>query len=104
MQRSSTRPKSTAWSFPYNLDELCAAVVDVIEANGVAPCYIRPIALRGYGEIGVSPKGSPIEVYIANFPWGKYIAATAARMSASQVGTAWLPTPCPPWPRPAPTT
>jgi branched-chain amino acid aminotransferase len=30
--------------------------------------------LRGYGEIGVNPKGSPIEVYIANFPWGKYIA------------------------------
>ena len=48
--------------------------MDVIEANGVAPCYIRPIVLRGYGEIGVSPKGSPIEVYIANFPWGKYIA------------------------------
>ena len=44
-----------------------------IEANGVAPCYIRPIALRGYGEIGVNPKGSPIEVYIANFPWGKYV-------------------------------
>jgi branched-chain amino acid aminotransferase len=39
----------------------------------VAPCYIRPIALRGYGEIGVSPKGSPIEIYIANFPWGKYM-------------------------------
>jgi branched-chain amino acid aminotransferase len=32
--------------------------------------------LRGYGEIGVSPKGSPIEVYIANFPWGKYIAGS----------------------------
>ena len=30
--------------------------------------------MRGYGEIGVNPKGSPIEVYIANFPWGKYIA------------------------------
>jgi branched-chain amino acid aminotransferase len=48
--------------------------VDLIEANGVTPCYIRPIALRGYGEIGVSPKGTPVEVYIANFPWGKYIA------------------------------
>jgi branched-chain amino acid aminotransferase len=59
---------------PYTLDELCAAVVDTVEANGVAPCYIRPIVLRGYGEIGVSPKGSPIEVYIANFPWGKYVA------------------------------
>ena len=46
----------------------------VIEANDVAPCYIRPIVLRGYGEIGVSPKGSPVEVYLANFPWGKYIA------------------------------
>jgi len=48
--------------------------VDVIEANEVAPCYIRPIVLRGYGDMGVSPKGSPVEVYIANFPWGKYIA------------------------------
>jgi branched-chain amino acid aminotransferase len=60
-------------NLPFTLDELCAGVVDVVEANAVAPCYIRPIALRGYGEIGVSPKGSPIEVYIANFPWGKYI-------------------------------
>ena len=42
---------------PYSLDELCAAVVDVVEANGIAPCYIRPIALRGYGEIGVNPEG-----------------------------------------------
>jgi branched-chain amino acid aminotransferase len=58
---------------PYDLEELCAATVQLVEANGVAPCYIRPIALRGYGEIGVSPKGSPVEVYIANFPWGKYI-------------------------------
>jgi branched-chain amino acid aminotransferase len=33
--------------------------------------------LRGYGEIGVSPKGSPIEVYIANFPWGKYLPGQA---------------------------
>jgi branched-chain amino acid aminotransferase len=59
---------------PFAMEELCAGVVDLIEANGVSPCYIRPIALRGYGEIGVSPKGSPVEVYIANFPWGKYIA------------------------------
>jgi branched-chain amino acid aminotransferase len=59
---------------PFTLEELCAGVVDTIEANGVAPCYIRPIALRGYGEIGVNPKGSPVDVYIANFPWGKYLA------------------------------
>jgi len=58
---------------PYTAEQLSAAVVDVIEANGVVPCYIRPIAFRGYGEIGVNPIKSPVEVYIANFPWGKYV-------------------------------
>jgi branched-chain amino acid aminotransferase len=58
---------------PYTADQLCSAVIDVVEANGVAPCYVRPIAFRGYGEIGVNPLKSPIEIYIANFPWGKYV-------------------------------
>lgn len=57
----------------YTAEQLVTAVVDVIEANGVAPCYIRPIAFRGYGEIGVNPLKSPVEIYIANFPWGKYV-------------------------------
>jgi branched-chain amino acid aminotransferase len=58
---------------PYTLDQLTAAVVDVVEANGIAPCYIRPIAFRGYGEMGVNPLRAPVEVYVANFPWGKYV-------------------------------
>jgi len=74
MQRLIDSGKIYRMNLPYSLDELCAAVVDVIEANGVAPCYIRPIAMRGYGEIGVNPTGSPIDVFIANFPWGKYVS------------------------------
>jgi len=62
---------------PYTADQLSAAVVDVVEANGVAPCYIRPIAFRGYGELGVNPLTSPVEVYIANYPWGKYVPGTS---------------------------
>lgn len=62
---------------PYTIEQLCSAVVDVVEANGVAPCYIRPVAFRGYGEIGVNPLKSPIEVYVANFPWGKYVPGNA---------------------------
>ena len=62
---------------PYTAEQLSAAVVDVIEANGVTPCYIRPIAFRGYGEMGVNPLKSPVEVYIANFPWGKYVHGDA---------------------------
>jgi branched-chain amino acid aminotransferase len=70
-------------TLPWSLDQLCSAVVETVEANAVAPCYIRPIALRGYGEIGVNPKGSPIEVYIANYPWGKYVAGDAADVCIS---------------------
>lgn len=62
---------------PYTAEQLSAAVVDVVEANGVTPCYIRPLAFRGYGEIGVNPLRSPVEIYIANFPWGKYVPGTA---------------------------
>jgi branched-chain amino acid aminotransferase len=62
---------------PYTADQLSAAVVDLVESNGITPCYIRPIAFRGYGEMGVNPLKSPVEVYIANFPWGKYVPGTA---------------------------
>ena len=73
MQRLLDSAKIYRMPVPYSLEELCSAVVDVVEANGVTPCYIRPIVLRGYGEIGVNPLKSPVDVYIANFPWGKYV-------------------------------
>jgi len=57
----------------YTVPELSQAVIDTVEANGVAPCYIRPVAFRGYGEAGVNPLRCPVEVYIANYPWGKYV-------------------------------
>lgn len=73
MQRLIDSAKIYRMPVPYTVDQLSAAVVDVIEANGISPCYIRPIAFRGYGEIGVNPLKSPVDVYIANFPWGKYV-------------------------------
>jgi branched-chain amino acid aminotransferase len=73
MQRLLDSAKIYRMPVGYTLEELCSAAVDVVEANGVAPCYIRPIAFRGYGEIGVNPLRAPVDVYIANFPWGKYV-------------------------------
>ena len=73
MQRLLDSAKIYRMPVGYTLEELCSAVVDLVEANGIAPCYIRPIAFRGYGEIGVSPLKAPVDVYIANFPWGKYV-------------------------------
>ena len=60
----------------YTVEQLSEAVVEVVEANGVAPCYIRPFAFRGYGEAGVNPLTSPVEIFIANYPWGKYVPGT----------------------------
>ncbi len=77
MQRLVDSAKIYRMPLPYTLEQLVSGVIDLVEANGVAPCYIRPIAFRGYGEIGVNPLKSPVEVYLANFPWGKYVPGDA---------------------------
>jgi branched-chain amino acid aminotransferase len=61
----------------YTRDEIVKAMSDVIANNGVWPCYLRPIVLRGYGEAGVNPFNSPTEVYVVNYPWGKYLTSDA---------------------------
>ena len=73
MQRMLDSAKIYRMDLGYSLDQINDAVVETVESNGVAPCYIRPIAFRGYGELGVNPMKNPIEFYIANFPWGKYV-------------------------------
>src|SRR6202043_337846 len=61
----------------YTREELISAMVGLVKANGIWPCYMRPIVLRGYGEAGVNPFNSPTEVYICNYPWGKYLGTDA---------------------------
>jgi len=61
----------------FTRDEIVAGMLEVVGRNGVWPCYVRPIILRGYGEAGVNPFNSPTEVYICNYSWGKYLGADA---------------------------
>jgi branched-chain amino acid aminotransferase len=61
----------------YTRDEIVKAMTDVVGNNGVSPCYLRPVILRGYGEAGVNPFNSPTEVYVVNYPWGKYLGSDA---------------------------
>lgn len=61
----------------FGREELVSAIVELVKENGVWPCYIRPLILRGYGEAGVNPFNSPTEVYIANYSWGKYLGTDA---------------------------
>jgi branched-chain amino acid aminotransferase len=58
---------------PYSVEELRTAAWDVIGANELPSCYLRPIAFYGYGELGVSSKGNPVEVAIMSWPWGAYL-------------------------------
>jgi branched-chain amino acid aminotransferase len=57
----------------YSLDHLRQACHDVIAANGLPECYLRPIAFFGYGELGVSAVGNPVDVVIMSWPWGAYL-------------------------------
>ncbi len=61
----------------YTREELISGMIELVKSNGVWPCYLRPIVLRGYGEAGVNPFNSPTEVYLCNYPWGKYLGTDA---------------------------
>ena len=58
---------------PYSVDELKAASMELISANGLPECYLRPIAFFGYGELGVATAGNPVVTVIMSWPWGTYL-------------------------------
>jgi branched-chain amino acid aminotransferase len=58
---------------PYTLDELRDASFELIAVNGLPECYLRPIAFYGYGELGVSAAGNPVDTVIMSWPWGAYL-------------------------------
>jgi branched-chain amino acid aminotransferase len=73
MQRLLDSAKVYRIDVPFTREELVKAMCETVGHNGVWPCYVRPVVLRGYGEAGVNPFNSPTEVYIINYPWGKYL-------------------------------
>ena len=58
---------------PFTLEKLREATHELIRKNNLRSCYIRPIAFRGYGEMGLFPLNTPVEVVIAVWPWGAYL-------------------------------
>ena len=58
---------------PFSQDVLREATHELIRRNNLDSCYIRPLVFRGYGEMGLFAKNSPIEVAIAAWPWGAYL-------------------------------
>jgi branched-chain amino acid aminotransferase len=73
----------------YTLDELCNIGVEVIRANHMQECYLKPIAMRGYGEVGVNPFPCPVEVYMACWEWGKYLGPEALEKGVDVCVSSW---------------
>ncbi len=73
LERLNDSAKLYFMQLPYSVEELSKATKELIRANGLEECYIRPIAFRGYGEMGLNPLKSPIDVSIAVWPWGTYL-------------------------------
>ncbi|PWE16839.1 branched chain amino acid aminotransferase [Marinicauda salina] len=75
---------------PFDEDALVAGCDAVVAANGLRSAYIRPIAMVGYGEIGVAPlKPEPVETFIAAFPWGAYLGETAREQGVDVCVSSW---------------
>jgi branched-chain amino acid aminotransferase len=74
---------------PYTLEQLIAAQVELVRVNHLRSCYIRPIVLRGYGNIGVLPFGNPTEVYLACWKWGKYLGEEALAQGVDVAVSSW---------------
>src|SRR6187397_137496 len=62
---------------PFSRAELMEAQLEVVRANKLESCYIRPIAFYGSEKMGVSPKGATVHVAIAAWPWGAYLGPEA---------------------------
>jgi len=60
---------------PYDRETLMAAQKEVVRANKLDSCYVRPIAFYGSEKMGVSPKGAKVHVAIAAWPWGAYLGS-----------------------------
>ena len=74
---------------PYSKEELIAATKELIRVNRLDSCYIRPIAFRGYGEMGVNPLAAPVDVAIAVWPWGAYLGEEALEQGARVKVSSW---------------
>ena len=89
MRRLCQSASMICMDLPYDADGLTQATIDLIRANDLKVCYVRPIAFRGYGAIGVNPRPAPIEVAIAVWPWAAYLGAEALEHGIATGISSW---------------
>ena len=89
MRRLMDSAKIYRMPIPFGIEELMAGMVELVRESGLPSCYVRPIVLRGYGDMGVLPKNNPIETYMACWPWGKYLGEEALANGVDVCVSSW---------------
>jgi len=74
---------------PFEPEELTEATVELIRREGLASCYIRPIAFYGYEMLGLNPNECPEQVAIAVWPWGAYLGEEALEEGVDVAISSW---------------
>lgn len=75
--------KAAGIKIPYSQKQISDVILQLLKKNKIKSGYIRPIAWYGEGHMGVNPIGAPINVAIACWPWGAYLAQESIRMMTS---------------------
>ncbi len=73
----------------YTQAQVSQAIIDTIKQNKLKSCYIRPLAFRGYGQLGVEPRTCPMQLAIATWPWGAYLGADALEQGVDVGVSSW---------------
>ncbi len=89
MKRLCRSGKMIMMPLPYTVEELCDATREMIKANELRSCYVRPIAFRAYGSMGVDPRDCPIDVVIAAWPWDAYLGEEALNSGVAVGVSSW---------------
>ncbi len=71
-------------------DALVEACRDTVRRNGLENCYVRPMVLWGYGSAGMNPVDSPLETYVAAWPWGAYLGEEALTQGVDVCVSSWM--------------
>lgn len=75
---------------PFDVDTLYESACELVQRNELGSAYVRPIAFRGYGSLGVAPHGDvPVEVSIAAIEWGAYLGEEAREKGARVCVSSW---------------
>jgi branched-chain amino acid aminotransferase len=74
---------------PFSAEQIREGLRAVVADSGLDACYVRPIAFRGEGPLSVSPRGCPVRVAIAAWPWGAYLGDEAAANGIRVTVSSW---------------